>query len=98
MNGVRQTLEEKQCPLRCLLPETYDDALDQWVLDEPKVCVYEDFIQIGIIITTKSYASMKDHLTKVLQVKVTLVSHSSLGPKIIVDGVVRGIKVRRVLR
>jgi hypothetical protein len=44
MNGVRQTLEEKQCPLRCLLPETYDDALDQWVLDEPKVCVYEDFI------------------------------------------------------
>jgi phenolic acid decarboxylase len=37
-----------------LPPQGYDDALDQWILDEPKVWFYEDFIQIGKPITTKS--------------------------------------------
>jgi hypothetical protein len=27
--------------------------MDQWVLDEPKVCLYEDFFQIGKLIATK---------------------------------------------
>ncbi len=47
----------------------YDDVMDQWVLDEPKVCIYEDFIWIGKLITTKSYISMKDSLIKALHAK-----------------------------
>jgi len=58
---AHQTLKDKPLP-----PQGYDDALDQWVLDEPKIRFSKFFIRIGKLITTKSYSSMKDSLTKAL--------------------------------
>jgi hypothetical protein len=72
--GVQHALKEEQkahqaLKDKLLLPQTYNDAVDQWVLDKLKVCLYEDFIWIGKLITTKSYTSMKDSLIKPLQAK-----------------------------
>jgi hypothetical protein len=58
---AHQTLKDKPLP-----PQGYDNALDQWVLDEPNIQLYEDFIRIGEPITTKSYNSMRDSLTKAI--------------------------------
>lgn len=62
---VHQALKDKPLQLK-----GYDDVMDQWVLDEPKVCLYEDFIWIGKPITTKVYNSTWDSLTKAFQAKV----------------------------
>jgi hypothetical protein len=72
--GVQNALKEEQKVHQALkdkplLPETYDDVVDQWVLDKPKVFLYKDFIQIGKLITTKSYTSMKDSLIKVSRLR-----------------------------
>jgi hypothetical protein len=72
--GVQHALKEERKAHQAfkdkpLLPQTYDDAVDQWVLDKPKVCLYKDFIWIGKLITTKSYTSMKDSLIKAHQAK-----------------------------
>jgi hypothetical protein len=49
MDGVKQVFLKKQHAHQAhinkpLIPQTYDDALDQWVVDEPKVHLYEDFL------------------------------------------------------
>jgi hypothetical protein len=45
--------------------------MDQRVLDEPKVQLYEDFVQTSKLITTKAYNFERDSLTKAFQAKVT---------------------------
>jgi hypothetical protein len=63
------------------------------VVDEPKVCLYEDFISTGRPVTTKSYVSPKDGLTKAFQVKVTQYHPNPIPPIPIghVDGITRRI-------
>ncbi len=69
MVGLQQALEMKQQAHHVLKDKPlqlkgYDDVMDQWVLDEPKVCLCEDFICNGKLTTAKAYNSTWDNLTK----------------------------------
>jgi len=63
------------------------------MVDEPKVCLYEDFILTG-----ESYVSPKNGLTKVFQVKVTQYHPNPIPPILIgqVDEITIRIRRRRI--